>query len=248
MKIFFLFFIFSTNLFSKLTFEELDLIRSYSDADAKSIIQNGTSFCNNYFKKNFSSSELNYQNSFTCKFSKKRNRFYIYMLAVDKRDTISLKEFCSDVLFSWPDIYEHVDKKNLKFQKKDYLSGFYIENFFYDKVIDFSNNYEDNQRIISNEINNFILKNRDNFSNNNKENNLLIKNEIKKINKIYKKIISGTITDLDILINKILTDIVRYKIFVNDIVNFKSYSCNWIPGKDKDPYVKREKFSEFENI
>ena len=248
MKIFFLFLIFSTNLFTKLTLEELDIIRSYSDVDAKSIIQNGTTFCNNYFKKNFSSSELNYQNSFICKFSKKRNRFYIYMLAVDKRDSISMKEFCSDILFSWPDIYEHIDKKTMKFQKKDYLSGFYIENFFYDKVIDFSNNYKDNQRIISNEINNYIIKNRDNFSNNNKENNLLIENEIKKINKIYKKIISGTISDLDILINQILTDTVRYKIFVNDIFNYKSYSCNWKPGQGKDPYVKREKYSEFENI
>ena len=247
MKIFFIFLIFSTNLFSKITFEEIDLIRSYTDVNAKSIIQNGTNFCNDYFERNFSSSELNYQNSFTCKFSKKRNRFYVFMLAIDKKDSKSLKKFCSDILLSWPDIYEHVDK-NFKFQKKDYLSGFYIENFYYDKVIDFSDNYEDDQRKISNELNNFILKNRNNFSNNNEENNLLIEKEIKKIKKIYKKIISGTNTDLHILINQILTDIVRYKIFVNDIVNFKSYSCNWIPGKDKDPYVKREKFSEFENI
>ena len=247
MKIFFIFLIFSTNLFSKLTFEELDIIRSYSNTDSESIIQNGTNFCNDYFKKNFSSTELNYQNSFTCKFSKKRNRFYIYMLAVDKKSSYSLKEFCSNILLSWPDIYEHMDK-NFKFQKKDYLSGFYIENFFHDKVIDFSNNYENDQRIISNEINNFILNNRKNFSDNNTENNLLIKKEINKINKIYKKIISGTETDLDILIDKILEDIVRYKIFVNDIANYKSYSCNWIPGKNIDPYVKREKYSEFENI
>lgn len=247
MKIFFIFLIFSTNLFSKITFEEIDLIRSYTDVNAKSIIQNGTNFCNDYFERNFSSSELNYQNSFTCKFSKKRNRFYVFMLAIDKKDSKSLKKFCSDILLSWPDIYEHVDK-NFKFQKKDYLSGFYIENFYYDKVIDFSDNYEDDQRKISNELNNFILKNRNNFSNNNEENNLLIEKEIKEIKKIYKKIISGKNTDLHILINQILTDIVRYKIFVNDIVNFKSYSCNWIPGKDKDPYVKREKFSEFENI
>ena len=247
MKIFFLFLIFSTNLFSKLTFEEIDLMRSYSDADAKSIIQNGTRFCNDYFKKNFSSSELNYQNSFTCKFSKKRNRFYVYMLAIDKRDSKSLKKFCSDILLSWPDIYEHIDT-NFKFPKIDYLSGFYVENFFYDKVIDFSNNYEEDQRKISNELNNFILRNKKNFSHDNKENNLLIKKEIKKLNKIYKKILSGTKTDLDILINQILTDIVRYKVFVNDTVNFKSYSCNWIPGKDIDPYVKREKYSEFENI
>jgi len=247
MKILFIFLIFSANLFSRLTFEEIDLIRSYTDINSNSIIQNGASFCNNHFEKNFSTSELNYKNSFMCKFSKKRNRFYIYMLAVDKKKSSSLKEFCNDILLSWPDIYDHIDK-NLKFQKKEYLSGFYVENFFYDKVLDFSNQYKNDQRIIQNEINNFILKNRNNFSNDNKENNLLIKKEIKKINKIYKKILSGTKSDLDILINVILTDIVRYKIFVNDIVNFKSYSCNWIPGKNIDPYVKREKYSEFENI
>ena len=247
MKIIFTFLIFSTNIFTKLTLEEIDHIRLFTDPNSNSIIQNGTNFCNDYFERNFSSSELNYQNSFTCKFSKKRNRFYVYMVSVDKKGSTSLKEFCSDILLSWPDIYEHVDK-NFKFQKKDYLSGFYVENFFYDKVIDFSDNYENDQRKISNEINNYILKNRNNFSDNNKENNLLIEKEIKKINKIYKKIISGTKTDLDNLIDQILTDIVRYKIFVNDVAKFKSYSCNWIPGKDKDPYVKREKFSEFENI
>ena len=247
MKIIFIFLIFSTNIFTKLTLEEIDHIRLFTDPNSNSIIQNGTSFCNDYFEKNFSSEKYKYKNSFTCKFSKKRNRFYVYMVSVDKKGSTSLKEFCSDILLSWPDIYEHVDK-NFKFQKKDYLSGFYVENFFYDKVIDFSDNYENDQRTISNELNNYILKNRNNFSDNNKENNLLIEKEIQKINKIYKKIISGTKTDLDNLIDQILTDIVRYKIFVNDVAKFKSYSCNWIPGKDKDPYVKREKFSEFENI
>ena len=227
--------------------EEIDHVRLFTDPNSNSIIQNGTGFCNDYFEKNFSSEKYKYKNSFTCKFSKKRNRFYVYMVSVDKKGSTSLKEFCSDILLSWPDIYEHVDK-NFKFQKKDYLSGFYVENFFYDKVIDFSDNYENDQRTISNELNNYILKNRNNFSDNNKENNLLIEKEIKKISKIYKKIISGTKTDLDTLIDQILTDIVRYKIFVNDVAKFKSYSCNWIPGKDKDPYVKREKFSEFENI
>ncbi len=247
MKIIFIFLIFSTNIFTKLTLEEIDHIRLFTDPNSNSIIQNGTSFCNDYFEKNFSSEKYKYKNSFTCKFSKKRNRFYVYMVSVDKKGSTSLKEFCSDILLSWPDIYEHIDK-NFKFQKKDYLSGFYVENFFYDKVIDFSDNYENDQRTISNELNNYIFKNRNNFSDNNKENNLLIEKEIKKINKIYKKIISGTKTDLDNLIDQILTDIVRYKIFVNDVAKFKSYSCNWIPGKDKDPYVKREKFSEFENI
>lgn len=247
MKIFFIFLIFSTNLFSKITFGELDLIRSYSDVDAKSMVQNGTSFCNDYFKRNFSSTELNYQNSFTCKFSKKRNRFYVYMLAIDKRDSSSLKEFCSDILLSWPDIYDHLDNK-FKFQKKEYLSGFYIENFFFDKVIDFSGIHETDQRIISNEINNFILKNRGNYSHNNKENSLLIKKQLKKINKIHQKIISKSESDLDILTKQLLNEIVRYKVFVNDTKNFRSYSCNWQPGKGFTPYVKKEKFSEFENI
>tara|TARA_Y200000002_G_scaffold190910_1_gene157541 strand:+ start:250 stop:993 length:744 start_codon:yes stop_codon:yes gene_type:complete len=247
MKILFIFLIFSTSLYSKLTFEELDLIRSYSDVDAKSIIQNGTNFCNNYFKKNFSSNELNYQNSFACKFSKKRNRFYVFMLAVDKRDSTSLKKFCSDILLSWPEIFEHIDK-NFKFKKKDYLGGFYIENFFYDKVLDFSNQYREDQRIINNEINNFILENRKNFSSDNVENNILLQKEINKVNKIYKKIISKSESNLDILINQILKDVVRYKIFVNDVKHFKSYSCNWIPGKNLVPYIKQERYSEFENI
>ena len=45
-----------------------------------------------------------------------------------------------------------------------------------------------------------------------------------------------------------LSKIVRYKIFVNDVKNFRSFSCNWSPGKGLDPYVKKEKFKEFENI
>jgi hypothetical protein len=247
MKIVFIFLFFSINIFSKITFEELDLIRSYSDVNSNSIIQNGTNFCNDYFEKNFSSTESSYKNSFMCKFSKKRNRFYVYMLAVDKKNSISLKEFCEDVLISWPDIYDHMNK-NFKFQNKKYLQGFYIENFFYDKVIDFSNRYENDQRTIKNEINKYILDNIDIFTDDNDKNNLLVEKQINKINKIYKKIISKSESDLDILINQILRDVVRYKIFVNDIKNFKSYSCNWAPGKNFTPYVKREKFSEFENI
>ena len=247
MRIFLIFFIFSTNLASKITFEELDFIRSVSDKNSNSIIQNGTSFCNDYFERNFSSVDYKYRNSFMCKFSKKRNRFYVYMLAETKKVSIPIREFCSNVLLSWPEVYEHMDK-NFKFQKKEYLSGFYVENFFYDKVLDFSNQYENDQRIIRNEINNFILQNRNNFSDDNRENNLLIQKELNKINRIYKKIISESKSDLDILINQILNDIVRYKVFVNDIKNFKSYSCNWIPGKLSKPYVKKEKFSEFENI
>lgn len=247
MKIILIFLIFSTNIFTKLTLEEIDHIRSFTDNNSNSIIQNGTSFCNDYFEKNFSSEEYRYKNSFTCKFSKKRNRFYVYMVSVDKKDSTSLKEFCSDILLSWPDIYEHIDK-NFKLKKKEYLRGFYIENFFFDKVLDFSNQYEDDQRIILNEINNFILENKNNFSDDNFENNLIVQKEIDKINRIYKKIITQSESDLDMLINQILHDVVRYKIFVNDIKKFKSYSCNWIPGKNLEPYIKREKYSEFENI
>ena len=45
---------------------------------------------------------------------------------------------------------------------------------------------------------------------------------------------------------KELNKIVRYKIFINDITTFTSYSCNWTPGKGLSPYIKKEKFSEFE--
>ena len=45
-----------------------------------------------------------------------------------------------------------------------------------------------------------------------------------------------------------LSMIVRYKVFVNDVKNLRSFSCNWMPGKGREPYVKKEKFSEFENI
>ena len=140
-----------------------------------------------------------------------------------------------------------MDEK-FEFQEKEYLSGFFIENLFNNKILNFSNEYTKDKRKINNEINNYILQNRFNFSDNNQENNLLVQNEINKINKIYKKFISKSKSDLDILIKQLLNKSVRYKIFVNDIKNFKSYSCNWRPGKGIEPYVKRERFSEFENI
>jgi len=79
-------------------------------------------------------------------------------------------------------------------------------------------------------------------------NDKILNNALSKINKIYKKIISRDVSNLDKVIKNNLDDIVRYKIFINDMKRFKSYSCNWQPGKDIDPYVKREKFSEFEKI
>ncbi len=169
------------------------------------------------------------------------------MLAVEKNNSIPLKEFCTNILQSWPQVYDHMNLKFI-FEKKDYLDGFYIENIFNERILSFKDNYFLDQQQIKNQINTFILENRSNFNENNEMNNKIIRNALSKINKIYKKIISGKETDLDILIDKILEDIVRYKIFVNDIANYKSYSCNWIPGKNMDPYVKREKYSEFENI
>ena len=55
-------------------------------------------------------------------------------------------------------------------------------------------------------------------------------------------------SDLEKLIEMNLSMIVRYKVFVNDVKNLRSFSCNWMPGKGREPYVKKEKFSEFENI
>lgn len=111
----------------------------------------------------------------------------------------------------------------------------------------FSNNYRQDQQLISNEIDNFILKNRDIFTNDNQNNNQILEREISKINKIYKKAVSQNKTSLEKVIKEQLQKTTRYKIFINDVKNFKSYSCNWMPGKGEIPYVKREKFSEFEN-
>ena len=233
----------------EISFEELDFIRSISDKDSKSIISNGTSFCNDYFSKKTSSLKKNkeFKNIFLCKFSKKRNRFYIYMLSVQMTEPKSLKNFCSEILNNWPNISDHMDPK-LNYKNKEYLDGFYIENFYYDKVLSFSKDYQNNQRTIKNEIDNFIIKNRNNFTKNNQLNNEILKKEYLKINKIYKKMITGKSSDLDTVISQQLKEIVRYKIFVNDLNKYQSYSCNWKPGKGKIPYVKREKFSEFENI
>ena len=112
----------------------------------------------------------------------------------------------------------------------------------------FTNEVNKDRLIINNEIDNFIIQNRKNFTDNNSLNNDLIQKEIDKIEKIYKKIANNSESDLEKLIKNQLNEIVRYKIFVNDTKNFISYSCNWQPGKGLIPYVKRERFSEFENI
>lgn len=243
---FLLVFLFSSQLILGITFEELDFIRSLSN-DKNSIIQNGTDSCNKYFEKNkYLSGSRKFQNFYLCKFSKKRNRFYIYMLAVENKTNLSLKEFCTEVLMSRPEISDHMDKQ-LDYQNKEYLSGFYIDNFFNDKVMNFTNDTAKDDLIVNNEINNFILQNRKDFTNDNSLNNDLVSKEIDKINRIRKKIINNSESDLDKIIKSQLKEIVRYKIFVNDTKKFISYSCNWQPGKGLEPYVKREKFSEFEN-
>ena len=248
MKLLFFLFLFSSLLFPQITFEELDYIRSISSEKTESIIFNGTKNCNDYFENNkYSNESKKYKNFFMCKFSKKRNRFYIYMLAVENKQDTSLKEFCKEILNTRPEITDHMlDKYN--FQKKPYLSGFYVDNFFNNKVLNFFKNKEQDELIIENEINNFILENKSNFTEDNIQNNKFVSDQINKINKIYNKFLNNTETDLDRIIKSQLDKIVRYKIFINDTKKFKSFSCNWKPGNGLDPYVKREKFKEFENI
>lgn len=227
--------------------QELDYFRILSNSDSKSIIENGTNQCNKFFNKdNLSIDYRGYENFFLCKFSKKRNRFYVYMLAVEKKDKVKLKDFCKDIIISWPEIADHMDVKFDK-QRKRFLEGFYVDNLYDDKFLEFTNNYLQDQRIINNEVSRFIIENRKNFTADNYSNNEIIKKEISKISKIYKKIIDQEVTDLERIIKIQLDKIVRYKIFINDTNIFKSYSCNWEPGKGLIPYVKLEKFSEFEN-
>ena len=242
---FLLVFLFSSQLILEISLEDLDFIRSLSN-DKNSIIQSGTDTCNRYFEKNkYSTGTRKYQNFYLCKFSNKRNRFYIYMLAFENKSNLSLKEFCTEILTLRPEISDHMDVK-FDYQNKEYLSGFFIDNLFNDKVINFTNEIAKDDLIINNEINNFILQNRKKFTNDNSFNNKLVSKEIEKINRIRRKLIKNSESDLDKVIKNQLKKIVRYKIFVNDTKKFISYSCNWQPGKGLVPYVKREMFNEFE--
>jgi hypothetical protein len=248
MKLFIAFVFFSTSLISNITLEELDYIRSILEKDSKSIIKNGTDFCNDYFKKNslFKLKENEFKNIFLCKFSKKRNRFYIYMLSIQKKEGKSLRKLCTDILNSWPEISDHM-KSNFYYQNKEYLEGFYVENFNFNKMLSFSNNHKKDQQLMKNEINNFII-NGNKFADDNQLNNKTLMKELIKLKKIYRKIISRNSSDLDILTKQSLYPIVRYKIFVNDLKKLQSYSCNWFPGNGAKPYVKIEKYNEFENF
>ena len=209
-------FLCSSVILGDVKLEDLDYFRILSDSGSKSIISSGTNHCNKFFDKD--------------------------NLSVDFQ---GYKDFCKDIILSWPEIADHMDAKFVA-QRKQYLGGFYVDYLYNDKFLEFTNNYPQDQSIIHNEINNFILENRKKFSDDNYENNEIIKKEINKITKIYKKIVKQELTDLEKIIKIQLNKIVRYKIFVNDINNFKSYSCNWQPGKGLIPYVKIEKFSEFE--
>ena len=167
------------------------------------------------------------------------------MLANTKDQSKSIRENCIEVINNWPQIIDHLDK-NFFSVNKTYLNGFFIENLYNDQVLNISNIYNEDIIERRNQINRFIINNRSKFSLNDKDNNKIIKNEIFKLEKTYQKIINREETSLDKLIINQINKITRYKIFVNDLANFKSFSCNWVPGKGLNPYVKREKFSEFE--
>jgi hypothetical protein len=148
-------------------------------------IDKGTNYCNKFFQEKMNSlktEDTKFENFFICKFSKKRKRFYIYMLSEERDQKKSLKINCMDILNDSPWISDHMNPK-FDYQNKKYLEGFF-------------NTQEKN------------------------------KNQFKEK----------------------LDNIVRYKIFLNDTKKFKSYSCTWTPSKGMTPYIKLEKFKEFENI
>ena len=148
-------------------------------------IDKATNYCNKFFQEKMNSlktEDTKFENFFICKFSKKRKRFYIYMLSEERDQKKSLKINCMDILNDSPWISDHMNPK-FDYQNKKYLEGFF---------------------------------------------NTQEKNKIQFKDK--------------------LDNIVRYKIFLNDTKKFKSYSCTWTPSKGMTPYIKLEKFKEFENI
>jgi hypothetical protein len=159
-----------------------------SNNKENSFIENtdkGTNYCNKFFQEKMNSlktEDTKFENFFICKFSKKRKRFYIYMLSEERDQKKSLKINCMDILNDSPWISDHMNPK-FDYQNKKYLEGFF---------------------------------------------NTQEKNKIQFKDK--------------------LDNIVRYKIFLNDTKKFKSYSCTWTPSKGMTPYIKLEKFKEFENI
>tara|TARA_B100000035_G_C21033632_1_gene569722 strand:+ start:3597 stop:4355 length:759 start_codon:yes stop_codon:yes gene_type:complete len=247
--IFFASILFSDLIFNNIKLHEIDEFRYFANPSSISIIENGSTHCNDFFENNkklvFSNNKT-FKNFFLCKYSSKRNRFYVYMLSQAKIKNLGIRESCINILNSWPWIEDHMDQ-DLNFQTKDYLKGFFVENIYNNKVLNFSNDLAKDSLIINNEIDNIITQRRKSFTKDNLKNNKIVKDEINKINKIYNKILSSNYSNLDKIIQIELNKIVRYKIFINDITTFTSYSCNWAPGKGLSPYIKKEKFSEFEN-
>ena len=235
--------------FSLINLSDLDFFRKISMEKNISIINSGEKYCNKFFASEIEINTLNYnyKNLFSCKFSKKRNRFYVYMLSENKINEEPIKVYCQKLIKNWPFITDHIDGFGFQI-KKEHLKGFFIENIYNKKILEFTKDEKQNLQIINNEINKFIIEKRKIFTLNDVDNNKILENEISKIKRIYKKILSGKVSDLEKLIEMNLSMIVRYKVFVNDVKNFRSYSCNWTPGKGIEPYVKKEKFSEFENI
>ena len=243
------FVVFSNFLVGNLKLSELDSLRALTVSNSTSIISSGSDLCNKFFEenKNLNTNPKKFKNFFLCKFSEKRNRFYIYMLSVERDYAFSLKENCLQIIQNWPWIADHMDEK-YSYQEKDYLSGFFIENLFNNEVLKVSDNVFIDEQILNNELNRLIIANRNNFSEDNDKNNDFLQDQINSLNRIYKKVKNKEISDLDILIKNELDKITRYKIFINDIKKFKSYSCNWKPGKGLNPYIKLETYKEFENI
>lgn len=241
--------LFSNFIISKISLSDLDFLTSLSNSNSLSMIESGTKHCNQHFNSNKQNTtdSKKFENTFFCKFSNSRNRFYIYMLSQHKNKGIGVRDYCENLIKTKEEISDHLDK-SFSYQDKKYLQGFYIENIFNDSVVNFSSNFQQNQLVLNNEINKFITLKRSEFTSDNKTNNEILEKEILRLNKIYKKSINKEFSDLDRITKVELNKIVRYKIFINDIQNFKSYSCTWSPGKGLRPYVKKEKFSEFENI
>jgi hypothetical protein len=169
------------------------------------------------------------------------------MVSQYKNDKLSVKEFCIEEIKKREIILDHIDISFRK-QKIEYLRGFYVDNIFNNEVMSFSNNFKMDKLKINNEINKLIFQKKESFTDNNINNNRNVKKEIEKLNRVYKKIIQEEESNLDKIILNELILITRYKIFINDIKKYKTYSCNWKPGQGLVPYVKKEKFSEFENI
>ena len=85
MKILFFLIIYSSNILSNITFEELDYIRAISKNDSQSIIANGTNNCINYFEKNTLKQKKNIKTTLSVNFPKPEIDFmFICWLLIKK--------------------------------------------------------------------------------------------------------------------------------------------------------------------